>query len=104
MINQILQKGIKAHKKGPVYAVLQAKKFIDLSEPSIVNYCDFTCYWDWDHFNKFVRESDMHGAIPAYKGFHPHSLGDTKYAYLKEDSGLVSDIQEKKTFHKKFNG
>ncbi|MAV94059.1 MAG: hypothetical protein CMA31_00055 [Euryarchaeota archaeon] len=92
--------GIKAHKKGPVYAVLQAKKFIDLSEPSIVNYCDFTCYWDWDHFNKFVRESDMHGAIPAYKGFHPHSLGDTKYAYLKEDSGLVSDIQEKKPFTK----
>jgi NDP-sugar pyrophosphorylase family protein len=90
--------GIKAHKKGPVHAVLQAKKFIDCSEPSIVNYCDFACYWDWDHFQEFVKESDIHGAIPAYKGFHPHSLGDTKYAYVKEDSGLVLDIQEKKSF------
>ncbi|MDG1164298.1 MAG: hypothetical protein P8N61_02885, partial [Porticoccaceae bacterium] len=35
------------------------------------------------------------GAIPAYKGFHPHSLGNTNYAYMKESNGWLSDIQEK---------
>jgi len=92
--------GIKAHKKGPIHAVLEARECIDYRKPSVVNYCDFTCYWDWDHFQKFVKESNIHGAIPAYKGFHPHSLGNTKYAYLKENNGLLSDIQEKKSFTK----
>ena len=40
------------------------------------------------------------GAIPAYKGFHPHLLGNTHYAYLCEATGWVEDIQEKKTLHR----
>ena len=44
--------GIKAHKRS-IHAVLEAKECIDYRKPSVVNYyCDFTCYWDWDDFQK----------------------------------------------------
>ena len=64
----------------------------------VVNYCDFTCYWDWHNFKKFVVKCKCEGAIPAYKGFHPHTLGNTNYAYVKEVSGWVLDIQEKQPY------
>lgn len=89
---------IKPHKLGPIHAVLQASSFIDDSEEVVVNYCDFSCYWNWQNFKKFLSTSDSAGCIPAYKGFHPHSLGSTNYAYLKEDAGWISDIQEKQPF------
>lgn len=90
--------GIDPHKLGPINAVLQVEHMIDPEGPVVVNYCDFTCYWDWDHFKKFAIQSKSDGVIPAYKGFHPHSLGNTNYAYIKEASGWVTDIQEKKPF------
>lgn len=90
--------GIKPHKLGPVYAVQQALPLIDPSQPVIINYCDFTCYWDWANFKRFIHDSGCSGAIPAYRGFHPHSLGCTRYAYLKESNGWVSAIQEKKPY------
>lgn len=90
--------GIAPHKLGPVHAVIQAKDLIDLNRPIIVNYCDFTCYWQWNNFKKWVEESKCDGAIPAYKGFHPHTLGTTNYAYMKEHSGWVLDIQEKQPY------
>ena len=90
--------GIKPHKLGPVHAVLAAKENIDLNKNVIINYCDFSCYWDWNKFKKFAELSDFDGIIPAYKGFHPHSLGTTNYAYIQEEDGLVRDIQEKKPF------
>lgn len=90
--------GVSPHKKGPVWAVLQARDLIDPDRPVIVNYCDFSCYWDWAAFKAFVRETGCAGAIPAYRGFHPHSLGSTRYAYLRERNGWVTDIQEKKPF------
>jgi dTDP-glucose pyrophosphorylase len=90
--------GIEPHKLGPVHAVRQIMPILDKTKPTIVNYCDFTCYWDWQNFKKFVQESACLGAIPAYKGFHPHSLGNTNYAYLKESDGWVQDIQEKQPY------
>jgi NDP-sugar pyrophosphorylase family protein len=90
--------GIPAHKLGPVHAVRQAEHLIDPKRPVVVNYCDFTCYWNWRHFKQFVAASRCDGAIPAYKGFHPHSLGSTNYAYLRETGGWISDIQEKQPF------
>jgi len=89
---------IEPHKLGPVHAVLQAKNWIDLSKETIVNYCDFSCYWDWEFFKSFVKRNNCEGAIPAYKGFHPHSLGTTNYAYIRENSGIAQDIQEKQPF------
>jgi dTDP-glucose pyrophosphorylase len=90
--------GIPSHKLGPVHAVLQVENLIDPLRPVVVNYCDFTVYWDWDHFKSFVQESRCVGCIPAYKGFHPHTLGVTNYAYLRESKGWVSDIQEKQPY------
>ena len=87
--------GIPPHKLGPVHAVQLAREHIDPARPVVVNYCDFTCYWNWEHFKRFVQECGCDGAIPAYRGFHPHSLGTTNYAYLREQDGWAVDIQEK---------
>lgn len=90
--------GIPPHKLGPVNAVAQVEHLLDPEEPVIVNYCDFSCYWDWSHFKRFVGETNVVGAIPAYKGFHPHSLGNTNYAYIRETNGWIEDIREKQSF------
>ena len=98
--------GIAPHKLGPINAVRQVEHFLDPHQPVVVNYCDFTCYWDWNHFKKFVKQTACAGAIPAYKGFHPHTLGATNYAYIKEVNGIdpetgtgwIDDIQEKKPY------
>jgi len=89
---------IAAHKLGPVYAVLQARDLIRDDEPVTVNYCDFTCYWDYPRFKQWTQTSQCDGAIPAYRGFHPHTLGSTFYAYLREKDGWAFDIQEKQPF------
>jgi len=89
---------IDAHKLGPVHAVLQAADLIDPQQPVVVNYADFTCYWNWRHFCEFVAHYNCDGAIPAYKGFHPHTLGATNYAYMREADGWVLDIQEKQPY------
>lgn len=87
--------GISAHKLGPTNAVLQAAEHIDPARPVIVNYCDFTCYWNYAEFLSFVEQTQCDGAIPAYRGFHPHSIGSTFYAYVKETGLWMDDIQEK---------
>jgi len=90
--------GIPPHKLGPINAVRQAEHLLNPADPVVVNYCDFTCYWDWHHFKRYVEETACAGAIPAYKGFHPHSLGSTNYAYMREADGWVLDIQEKQPY------
>jgi len=65
---------IPQHKLGPVYAVLQAIEVVELDEPTIVNYCDFTCYWNYEHFKTFVDKKNSDGAIPSYRNLHPHTL------------------------------
>lgn len=90
--------GISPHKLGPVHAVRQVEEFVDKTQPVIVNYCDFTCYWDWANFKQFVEQTSCIGAIPAYKGFHPHTLGSTNYAYMQEKNGWALDIQEKQPY------
>ena len=90
--------GIPAHKLGPIHAVNQAKDYLDMSQPVVVNYCDFTCYWDWQHFKHTIHNLNIDGAIPAYRGFHPHSLGSTNYAYMKEANYRLQDIQEKEPY------
>ncbi|MBU9212256.1 sugar phosphate nucleotidyltransferase [Burkholderia multivorans] len=90
--------GIAPHKLGPIHAVRQVEHLIDPARPVVVNYCDFTCYWDWMAFKRFVAQTRCTGAIPAYKGFHPHTLGNTNYAYMRESGGWVEDIQEKQPY------
>jgi len=89
---------IDPHKLGPVNAVLQSVEILDPDEPVIVNYCDFTCYWDYQAFRAFVNNTGCDGAIPCYTGFHPHLLRSVNFAYVKEIEGRVIDIQEKQPF------
>lgn len=89
---------ILPHKLGPVHAIRLVREKIKLDVPVIVNYCDFFQLWDWEGFKRFLRETEIDGCIPAYRGFHPHSLGSNNYAYLKEESGYVVDIKEKEAF------
>lgn len=88
---------VKPHKLGPVHAVQQILGDLDRSKPTLVNYCDFSQFWDWGKFKQFIVENDCDGCLPSYRGFHPHSLGSTFYAYLKldEEGEKVVDIQEK---------
>lgn len=90
--------GIAPHKLGPVHAVRRVEHLLDESRPVVVNYCDFTCYWDWNHCKEYLLKSECDGAIPAYRGFHPHTLGTTNYAYMVEHLGVVKEIQEKQPF------
>ncbi|MDP3466572.1 MAG: NTP transferase domain-containing protein, partial [Sulfuricurvum sp.] len=89
---------IENHKKGPVYAVHLVEDLIDDEEEVIVNYCDFGTYWDYQDFLKHTRERDADGAIPAYKGFHPHMLGSTNYAFMRDDKQWMLEVKEKEPF------
>jgi NDP-sugar pyrophosphorylase family protein len=89
---------IDSHKLGPIYAVSKAFEGIDDGSPTVVNYCDFSCYWNYEHFRKWIDDCGADGCVPAYRGFHPHSLGSTNYAFIREENGWMKQIQEKKPF------
>lgn len=89
---------IDPHKKGPVYAVSQVFDKIDDYEEVIVNYCDFGTYWNYDDFLIHTRERNADGAIVAYRGFHPHMLGTTNYAFMREKDQWLLEIKEKEPF------
>jgi NDP-sugar pyrophosphorylase family protein len=88
---------IPEHKKGPAFAISQAREFIALQKPVIVNYADFSGSWDFKTFLTQLDEFD--GNILTYTGFHPHMLRSDKFAFVKlNNSQLVLDIQEKAPF------
>ncbi|MDC0253351.1 NTP transferase domain-containing protein [Bacteriovoracales bacterium] len=89
---------IEPHKLGPVYAVSKVFEEIDDDKEVIVNYCDFGTYWDYRDFLKHTRERGADGAVPSYKGFHPHMLGIKNYAFIKEEGQWMKAIQEKRPF------
>ena len=89
---------IQNHKKGPVYAVTLIKDMIEDGEEVIVNYCDFGTYWNYKDFLKHTRGRNADGAVPAYKGFHPHMLGNNNYAFIKDKNQWMIDIKEKEPF------
>lgn len=89
---------IRPHKLGPVFAVSKAFNYIDDNLPTIVNYCDFSCYWDYRKLKNWLRECNPDGCIPAYRGFHPHSLSGNNYAFMKVKDGWMQEIQEKKAY------
>ncbi len=89
---------IDPHKLGPVNAVLKAIDELDLEKPTIVNYADFTCDWSYVDFCNTVMKNECDGAIPSYRGFHPHTLWSNYYAYVLEENMRVHDVQEKKPF------
>lgn len=89
---------IAPHKLGPVHAVRQVADRIADDEEVIVNYCDFGTYWDYADFLHHTRTRQADGAVPAYRGFHPHMLGTTNYAFMRDDAQWMQAIQEKRPF------
>lgn len=89
---------IPPHKKGPVFAVSSIFDSIDDRDEVIVNYCDFSKRWDYGRFLSEVREKRADGAISAYRGFHPHMLGTTNYAFIREVDSWLEEIREKQPF------
>lgn len=91
--------GIAPHKLGPVYAVSRVYDQLDEAAPTIVNYCDFSCVWDWNAFKEFAEQTGCDGAVMCYTGFHPHMLHSTSYAYVRTiNKDNVLEIQEKQPF------
>jgi len=89
---------ISHHKQGPAWAIQQAATHINLEDPVIVNYCDFSCIWNFQDFRKSL-ESGIDGLIATYSGFHPHMLRNSSYAFLQMDeTGRVCGIQEKLSY------
>jgi NDP-sugar pyrophosphorylase family protein len=91
---------IAPHKKGPVFAVLQAFDVINPNEACIINYCDFFMHWNYKDFLDDIEQSNCDGAIPCYTGFHPHLL-HTKNVYAGctiDDNKKLVEIKEKYSF------
>lgn len=89
---------IDAHKRGPAFSLLHATAAIKDQSEVIVSYCDYSVYWNFNDFLKHTRDRDADGAIPAYKGFHPHMLGTDNYAFIKESKQWLIEIKEKEPF------
>jgi dTDP-glucose pyrophosphorylase len=92
--------GIAPHKRGPVWAALQAAAWIKDDQPVVLNYTDFSVGWDYVDFKATMERENPAGCVTAYRGFHPHSLGPNLYAYLRHDEATLKmlEIQEKHCF------
>lgn len=90
--------GIAPHKLGPVRTVLAGAAAIADGPPTFVNYCDFSFAWDPARFLEFAARTACDGALLCYRGFHPHYLSPTLYAYCREEGGRVREVREKGHF------
>src|SRR5260221_3058181 len=86
------------HKDGPIQTVLACADALPDDEPVLLNYCDFGVDWSFDAFARWLDDGKWDGAMTAYKGFHPHSLGPTLYAYMRSEGDRVLEIREKHHF------
>ena len=86
------------NRKGPVDAVLKIIDSIDDRKQTIVSYCDYGTYWNFEGFLEYVSLEKLDGAIPCYIGFHPHMLGSDNYAFCKESNRQLEEIKEKDPF------
>jgi NDP-sugar pyrophosphorylase family protein len=89
---------IEAHKEGPVRSALAAGDMIKDDEPVILNYCDAGILWDYTDFRWQMEAMNCAGSLVAFKGFHPHSLGSSLYAYIREENNYLLEIREKQAF------
>jgi NDP-sugar pyrophosphorylase family protein len=90
---------IPCHKKGPVFSVSEFEDLIDDDEQVIINYCDFSIYWDYKNFQKFIDETQCDGCVVCYTGFHPHMLGSDNYAFCRTDEkNKILEVREKQPF------
>ena len=91
---------IDPHKLGPGFSISKALDDLNDKEPIIINYCDFNSYWNYKKFKKFVKKKNYNGCVVVYKNFHPSTINNSYFAYIKEKDKNVIGIQEKKPFTK----
>ncbi len=89
---------IDPHKDGPVRTLIDCDEHLPDDEDILLNYCDFGVDWSFADFRAWITQHGWGGAMTAYKGFHPHSLGPTLYAYMRNDGERVTEIREKHHF------
>ncbi len=91
---------VEPHKDGPIQTLLASAEHIDPDEEVLLNYCDFGVDWSYPAFREWLSKNKWDGAMSAYKGFHPHSLGPQLYAYMRvaDDGETVTEIREKHHF------
>ena len=89
---------IDPHKDGPVRTLIDCEAHIPDGEDVVLNYCDFGADWSFAEFRAWIAERGWDGAMTAYRGFHPHSLGPTLYAYMRNEGERVTEIREKHHF------
>jgi len=86
------------HKEGPVVTVKAAYDLIEDEEEVLVCYCDNPLLWDYENFKGYLENTDVDGCILTHTGFHPHTLSDTKMAFLKIKEDLLEEIKEKECY------
>lgn len=89
---------IEPHKLGPVHSVMQALEYIDDEEEVIINYCDFSIYWEYSNFKEYVDVIGCDGCVICYTGFHPHMLGSDNYAFCRTEGYKILEVREKEPF------
>lgn len=88
---------VAPHSEGPVYSALAADAVMPDDKPFIISYCDLTVQWNYQRF--LLKAAMYDGALPVFRGFHPASLGDTYYCYVRADENLdMLDLREKQSF------
>lgn len=87
------------HKLGPVYTVLTIAPLIIEDEPVIISYCDNPVKWDYDNFKQYVKDNGVDGCVISHRGFHPHTLSSTLFAYSKTlPDNRIEEIKEKSCY------
>jgi len=89
---------IQQHKFGPIYTLIDALESLSDDEEVIVSYCDNPLTWNYDNFRTFVNKNDLDGCVLTHSGFHPHTLNNTKMAFLKVDGIHMTEIKEKECY------
>ena len=89
-------------KKGPLGDVLKAENIIDNKKPVLISYCDYFMDWDYISFKKNLKKIDPDGAVPCYRGFHPHLIPKKNlYATCETNRrGFLKKIREKYQINK----
>ena len=91
----LLIKEIEDHDIGPTYSVRQLK--IEENIPVLVHYCDFLVDMNFLELAKNIRKGLI--CAPYFSGFHPASLGSTKFAYMKlNPNKYMITLKEKSSF------
>lgn len=90
--------GVPSHNLGPVHTLAEGLHALDLDEDVLVCVCDLNFDWDFHHFVEWIHASGADGAVVSYRGFHPHLLHSVHYAFVQEQDGWATRIQEKSAF------